>query len=112
MDTQSAAPEKTAIDVRPMIEAIKRDMPSVYDMIQCKAKEIGNEAFAHVRAGLRGEVNRFYAFERGRVVGTPFACPEISDTVAGYMVKFGVSACAIWAVQAPAQAEGQSHGAH
>jgi hypothetical protein len=52
---------------------IKTQMPMVYGAIQDKAQEIGKEAFALVRKGLRGEPNTFYAFERGYVVGTPFS---------------------------------------
>lgn len=99
---------ESTVDVDALIQTIKRDMPEVYDMIKVKAKEIGNDAYGHVRAGLRGEVNRFYAFERGFVVGTKFNCPGIEADIAKYMVEFGVNACAIWApVQAVAQpAEG------
>jgi len=107
MDTLETGktPAIEKLDVAALIDNIKRNMPTVYDMIKVKASEIGNDAFAHVRAGLRGEVNRFYAFENGHVVGTRFNCPKITSDVAMYMVEFGVSARVIWApVQAPANA--------
>jgi len=99
MDTSKTSNAVAAIekaDVTALINTIKRNMPEVYAMIKAKAVDIGNDAFAHVRAGLRGEANRFYAFERGHVVGTPFAMPMITAEIAGYMVKFGVNACAVW----------------
>ena len=101
MDTAA----KSEVEVEAAIGLIKSKMPTVYDMILVKAKEIGNDAYAHVRAGLRGEVNRFYAFENGHVVGTKFNCPQITSDIALFVVEFGVSACVIWAlpVQAPAQ---------
>jgi hypothetical protein len=93
------------MSVEHQVEHIKKHMPTVYGMITDKAKEIGNDAYGHVRAGLRGDANRFYAFERGHVVGTPFNITSISSDVATLMVKFGVNAVAIWApVQTPAPA--------
>ena len=54
-------------------------------------------AFSLVRRALRGEANCFYAFERGRVAGTPFSLPggTMAD-VAVQMVTFGVTHCVIW----------------
>lgn len=101
------ATQKT--DVTDRVNEIKTHMPETYTAIQAKADVIGNVAYELVRRGLRGESNCFYAFERGRVVGTPFNCPAITDAVAGYMVRFGVSACSIWPddpVHAPAQPGG------
>ena len=71
------------------------------------AQAIGNEAFALVRKGLRGEPNAFYAFERGYVVGTPFSAGPITDEVAGLMVRFGFAFVCIF--MAPEQ--GANHGA-
>jgi hypothetical protein len=97
-----AASEK--VDVAALINTIKRNMPEVYTMIKAKAAEIGNDAYGHVRAGLAGKANRFYAFERGHLVGTPFNMPGITADVARFMVEFGLNACAIWApVQSPAR---------
>lgn len=103
MDTAVAA----KVDVSGKVDEIKRYMPKTYKCIQDKAGEIGNEAFTLVRRGLRGEVNCFYAFEAGRVVGTPFAAGPIPDKLAALMVEFGVAMCCIW--QAP---EGSGDGAH
>lgn len=79
------------------IANIKAHMPQVYQAIQAKAAEIGKPAFALVRRGLRGEANCFYAFERGHVVGTPFALNEVTRDIAQLMVTFGCSHVCIWA---------------
>lgn len=84
MDTKAAK-----VDVTGKIEEIKQHMPETYKAIKVKSTEIGNLAFELVRRGLRGEVNCFYAFEGGRVVGTPFAAGPLPDQVARLMVEFG-----------------------
>lgn len=89
------------------LHTIKTHMPLVYGAIQDKSKEIGNEAFALVRKGLRGEPNAFYAFERGYVVGTPFSAGPITDEVAGLMVRFGFAfVCIFRAPDQPAAGGG------
>ena len=85
----SEQPVAQRVDVAVIIETIKRDMPETYKAIKAKAAEIGNVAFELVRKGLRGEANCFYAFEAGRVVGTPFAAGPLPDHVARMMVEFG-----------------------
>lgn len=92
MDTKAAS-----IDVKAKIDEIKRFMPETYASIKAKASAIGNEAFVQVRRGLRGEANCFYAFEQGRVVGTPFTLTEVARDVAQYMVTFGCVHVCIWA---------------
>jgi len=84
MDTRTAK-----VDVSLQIQEIKQFMPETYKSIRAKSVEIGNVAFELVRRGLRGEVNCFYAFEGGRVVGTPFATGPLPDHVARLMVEFG-----------------------
>jgi hypothetical protein len=84
MDTKAAN-----VDVTAKIEEIKQYMPETYKSIKAKAGSAGNVAFELVRRGLRGEVNCFYAFEGGRVVGTPFNLPAITSDLALYMVEFG-----------------------
>lgn len=79
------------------IASIKAHMPETYKSIQAKAAEIGKPAFALVRRGLRGDANCFYAFERGHVVGTPFALPEVSREIAQRLVTFGISHVCVWA---------------
>ncbi|HEY5579672.1 MAG TPA: hypothetical protein VIK56_00710 [Rhodoferax sp.] len=101
MDTRTAN-----IDVAAKIEEIKRFMPETYAAIKAKAGEIGNEAFVQVRRGLRGEANCFYAFEGGRVVGSPFNRTEIMAEIARYMVQFGCKHIVVWA------SEGVTDGAH
>ena len=77
------------MDVSHQIEEIKQFMPETYKSIRAKSSEIGNVAFELVRKGLRGEANCFYAFEAGRVVGTPFSTGPLPDHVAKLMVEFG-----------------------
>ena len=92
MDTQTISKE----EMDRKIAEIKAYMPSVYASIQRKAQEIGSKAYALVRAGLRGVPNSFYAFERGRVVGTPFAGHPIAADVASVMVQFECAHVCIW----------------
>lgn len=100
MDTsttsKAAPPADQAVDVAALIETIKQHMPEVYDMIKRKAAAAGNDAYSDVRAGLRGEINRFWAFEGGRIVGTAFDCPRVKAEIALFMVEFGVRACVMW----------------
>lgn len=92
MDTQGLSKEE--IDRK--IGEIKVHMPNVYASIQAKAREIDRRAYQLVRQGLRGEPNRFYAFERGRVVGTPFRNYPIAADVAAVMVQFECAHVCIW----------------
>lgn len=83
--------------VEDQVAQIKRDMPETYKAILAKAEVMGRPAYALVRRGLRGEANCFYAFERGRVVGTPFNLTEVARDVAQYMVTFGCAYVCIFA---------------
>lgn len=101
MDTKTEhRPTKEEVEalVSKGLAEIKGHMPETYASIQAKAKEIGNVAFTLVRRGLRGEPNAFYAFERGRVVGTPFNLVEVARDVAQYMVTFGCAHVCIFAM--------------
>lgn len=96
------------------LKVIKDHMPETYKAIQEKAGLIGNTAFNFVRRGVAGQPNKFYALERGRVVGTPFDLPGVADEVARVIVQFGVTFMIMWApeaqqVQTPAT-EGSDHG--
>lgn len=104
MDTRSNA------EIEQLVGEIRAYMPETYASIKAKAESIGNQAFALVRAGLRGEPNKFWAMEKGRVMGTPFNL-DIMAEVAKYMVSFGCAHVCIWpdADQAAGEA---SHGAH
>ena len=84
-------------EVEQQVALIKRHMPMVYLAIQDKARQIGDEAYRLVRQGIAGQPCRFYAFERGHVVGTPFKGHPIEADVAKAMVQFGVSFCVMWA---------------
>lgn len=101
MDTRSAA------EVEADIADIKAYMPETYKAIQAWAGEIGKLAYAMVRAGLRGEPNRFWAMERGRVMGTPFNLVEITADVALAMVRWGSAYACIFGTPT----EGGQHGA-
>lgn len=92
MDTQGSQ-----VDIEGQIAQIKGHMPETYKSIKAKADLIGNEAFRLVRQGIAGQPCKFYAFERGRVVGTPFKGHPIEADVAQAMVQFGVSFCVMWA---------------
>lgn len=83
--------------IEQQIADIKAHMPEVYKSIQAKAAVIGKQAFGLVRRGLRGEANCFFAFERGRVVGTPFNQTEVMAEIAKYMVQFGCTHIVVWA---------------
>lgn len=91
MDTKTAK-----LDVSGKIEEIKAFMPETYKSILAKAGEIDKRAYELVRRGLRGEPNCFYAFEAGRVVGTPFATGPLPDHVAKLMVEFGCAMVCIF----------------
>jgi hypothetical protein len=106
MDTRTAK-----VDVAALIEEIKRYMPDVYGQIKAKAQEVGNEAYVLVRRGLRGEPNCFYAFERGRVMGTPFNVPGTMNDVANAMVLFGCTHICIWPMDLQ-PAKGATDGTH
>jgi hypothetical protein len=86
---------QAAIEKR--IAEIKAHMPQTYRSIQDQAAEIGREAYALVRKGLRGEPNCFWACEAGRVMGTPFALIDVQRDVALSMVAFGAEFVVIWA---------------
>ena len=88
-------PEEQAAAVAKQLATIKTHMPAVYAAVQAKANEIGSEAFALVRRGARGEPDCFYAFEGGRVVGTPFN-QAVHPDVAQLIVQFGVTFLCMW----------------
>ena len=98
MDTRAKQPSE--VDAR--LEEIKRHMPMTYAAIKDKAAVNGPAAFRFVRQGVAGQPNRFYAVEAGRVVGTPFDLPGVSDEVARIVVQFGVSFLIMWAPEAQA----------
>lgn len=93
MDTRTA---KAAVDpAKQAIAVIRARMPLTYAAIEEKAKEIGNEAFALVRRGARGERGCFYAFEAGRTVGTPFDAP-VPVGVARLVARYGMRFVCVW----------------
>lgn len=104
MDTRPSA--EIEAEVQQHIAEIKAHMPETYKTIQAKAVEIGTQAFGLVRAGLRGEPNRFWAMERGWVKGTPFNALGIQDEVAAQMVRWGCAHVCIFGVPTPGAADG------
>jgi hypothetical protein len=99
MDTLNPSkptPVKSAEEVEAVIATIKARMPETYKSIKAKAEALGPATFGLVRAGIKGQPNCFYAFERGHVVGTPFNVTEIARDVAQLMVTLGVEHAVIW----------------
>ncbi|MGV0960124.1 MAG: hypothetical protein ACOYB1_09835 [Limnohabitans sp.] len=94
MDTLKKTPEEVA----QVLQIIKTKMPNVYAAVQAKAAEIGPEAFSFVRQGIRGEPYKFYAFEAGHVVGTPFEGHPIEKDIASHMCSFGCQFVCIWPI--------------
>jgi len=76
---------------------IKQHMPHVLACIEDRAQHIGNEAYALVRRGLRGEPGCFYAMEAGHVVGAPFGRdhPGMQEA-ARFLVLYGCAHVCIW----------------
>ncbi|MDD2728187.1 hypothetical protein [Malikia sp.] len=100
---------RTAADVEQAIRDIKSHMPETYQAILERAKEsdLGRQAYALVRRGIKGEANCFYAIERGRVVGAPFSLPDVTAEMARYMVQFGCSFMIMWQ---PGATKGKQRG--
>lgn len=105
----STGQQVSQAEVEARVREIKAHMPETYKAIQAKANEIGREAYAHVRWGLAGQPNRFYAIEAGRVMGTPFSVNGVDAELARYIVQFGCSFLIMWAPQAQ---KGGRDGAH
>lgn len=80
-------------------QTIKDHMPETYKAITDMAGKIGKEAYRYVRQGLAGQPNKFYAIERGWVVGTPFDMPEVEAELARYIVRFGMQHLIMWAAE-------------
>jgi hypothetical protein len=108
MDTRTAE-QGAAVDVQARLNEIKAHMPMTYKAVQDKAAAIGGEAYRYVREGVKGEPNKFYAIERGRVVGTPFDLPGVKEELARVMVQWGCEFLIMWAPEAQ---KGGSDGTH
>lgn len=99
--------------VRQRLEIIKRHMPNVLACIEDRVQHIGNDAYALVRRGLRGEPGCFYAIEGGHVVGCPIGMDdEAMRELANYTVIFGCAHVCIWHPSAWVKKEGEADGAH
>lgn len=88
------------VDVQQRVMEIKTHMPATYREIQAKAGAIGNRAYAHVRRGVAGEPNQFYAIEGGRVVGTPFNLPNVHEELARFIAQWGCTFLIMWSPEA------------
>lgn len=100
MDKQDPVPKKS----------LKELMPKVANMVAERRRLWGD---AHVtdavNRGMRGERNCFYAFEGGRVVGTPFDAELGFDAFAKLAASTG-GAYMTMREPKPAQAGGKTHG--
>ncbi|MGQ3183696.1 MAG: hypothetical protein ACT6R7_17400, partial [Brevundimonas aurantiaca] len=94
-------------EVEAKLREIKAHMPETYREIQTKAGAIGNRAFGHVRRGVAGEPNQFYAIESGRVVGTPFNLANVHDELARLIAQWGCTFLIMWS---PDAQKGSSDG--
>ncbi|MDP3228502.1 MAG: hypothetical protein Q8N13_11075 [Acidovorax sp.] len=99
-------------EIEDRIQLIKSQMPETYKSIKAKADVIGRQAYALVRRGLGGEVNCFYAFEAGHVVGTPFNCADISRDLAQLLVEFGCVHVCIFGERLQAAPTEDQNGTH
>ena len=90
------------------IKLMKDHMPQVYKAVRVAASVRGSQVFTLARRGMWGEPNCFYAFEGGRVVGTPFAGPVMAE-VAAQVVQFGA---AFVMMLAPAEESEGANGTH
>lgn len=97
------------VDVQARLAEIKAHMPMTYAAVNEKAAAIGGEAYRYLRQGIRGEPNKFYAIENGRVVGTPFDLPGVQDELARVIVQWGCVFLIMWAPEAQ---KGTTDGTH
>lgn len=77
------------------IKMIRDRMPKVYTAIKDKAAELGNDAYALVRRGIRGEPGCFYATENGFKVGAYWSVAVPTD-VAELVALYGVTYVCMW----------------
>ena len=111
MDSRTVdRPAAGAAEQRPLSElpsvveglhTITTRMPNVYQAIQARAKDIGDDAYGLVRRGLAGQPGCFYALEGGHVVGTVFGRgdPRMHQ-LAEFLVFFGCAHVCIWPMTA------------
>lgn len=92
-------PQMDRAEVERRVAEIRAHMPETYRSIQAKADKMGRLAYALVRQGIAGQPDRFWACERGRVVGTPFSVGGIQADVAATMVQFNCRSVVIWGRQ-------------
>lgn len=88
--------------------SLKELMPKVASMVAERRRDWGD---AHVtdavNRGMKGEANCFYAFEAGRIVGTPFVGDVNFDHLAKVSAMLQGSAFMVMREPKPAQAGGQ-----
>jgi hypothetical protein len=95
MDTMTSDQAMTVAEVNARLTFIKDRMPKTYEAIQAKAAEIGKEAYALVRRGIRGESNCFYACERDFKAGTYWDV-QVALDIARLVELYGMSFVCMW----------------
>lgn len=62
---------------------LRREMPNVARTVDLYRQRYGADwVNEQVARGIRGEPDRFFAFEGGRFLGTPFSGGELDDRIA------------------------------
>ncbi|WP_137860782.1 hypothetical protein [Variovorax sp. 3P27G3] len=89
------------------IRLIKDRMPKVYRAIKEKADVLGNDVYALVRRGIRGEPGCFYGSESDLKVGT-YWHTDLPTDVAQLVERYGMSYVCMF----PDQVQRGADGAH
>lgn len=97
------------IDVKARTDEIRQNMPETYREIVAMAGRVGGKAYEVVRQAIRGEPNRFYAIERGWVVGTPFDLPQVQPELAVFILRFGCTYLVMWSPELVQEARDGAH---
>lgn len=84
---ESVITPRTTEQIKADQQIIKTRMSQTYKYIQDTVARCGADVFKNVNRGLAGEANRFYAFEEGMLVGTPFNQSDIMQTIIEQMMQ-------------------------
>ena len=69
---------------------MRESMPETTEWVEEKRRALGKDHVNEcIRRGMRGEPGFFYAFERGHVLGTPFAAGQAGHDLQGWAVLHG-----------------------
>ncbi len=89
---------------------LRTQMPETAEWVDTKRAEYGAEHVNDcIRRALKGEAGRFYAFERGHILGTPFPATHPIAEHQALAVKLG---CSFAGFIAEPDATGAADGAH